>query len=348
MCSTIRDQQTPGNMEKILLGTFAGISVVGVAYVVSALRKLLARLDAPGTLAFYRLALALLLSALLTHVVDIVSIVVPQDTDFLCDFHGAVYMYLLLWFYCMSMFLAMESFLCLLAALSSLNKQNMYALRRWKRYCIFSLTAIHAQYLYTAVYIGFGRSSIGCFLKGSDGPNSGLSQSSLWKFHWFPVVTLCICALSVVAMYLFLTCRMKGQIKMRIKVISRMALLPLLAYISWTLMFLRRHDVQAIKRIPLFVLRALIALKGFYMSLFLYLMNDKIRDSVNTSFRRCFQCSELRGNRDEDHLELDNFRESSGPDYVQLSSGGSNSNRPIFTEFEPTAYMDESEVRGVL
>ena len=77
-------------MEKILLGTFAGISVVGVAYVVSALRKLLARLDAPGTLAFYRLALALLLSALLTHVVDIVSIVVPQDTDFLCDFHGAV------------------------------------------------------------------------------------------------------------------------------------------------------------------------------------------------------------------------------------------------------------------
>ena len=118
-----------------LLGVFAGVSVVADGVVLWALRHVLVNGVYQGMSTFYRLAAALLLSSFATHVIDIAFIPILKDEDptkdsLPCSLHGALYMYVLLYFYFTSMFLSVESFLCLTVRQASRGNQEKRVAQR--------------------------------------------------------------------------------------------------------------------------------------------------------------------------------------------------------------------------
>ena len=324
-----------GMRNDALLGAFAGASVVADAVVLCALRYVLVDGVYQGMKTFYRLAAALLLSSFATHLIDIAFIPIlkaedPTKDSLPCSLHGALYMYALLYFYFTSMFLSVESFLCLTVSQMSRSAQEKRASRRWKIYLITSIIGIHAQFLHVAFTLEFGRNDIGCSFKGSNGANSGLSPRDTWTWHAVPSMTCFISLCAVAAIYILLAIRLKINVQIRMKIISRMALLPVLGYLTWGCVMLRRFGVGFVENLPI---REMAALKGLYMSIFLCVVNDKIRDAIRIGFHNGIVLLRCHGDS-QGHIGL-NERLFAKKDYERYHRpGGGLSYETEFTQIE--------------
>ena len=321
--------------DEILLGILAGLFVCVIFLVLSALRKVVSSTVSVGMTLFYELAQMLMYVTLFLQVIDLVSIPLLLGVDHTkdspeCTVHGGLYMYIALYYYCATTLLAIESFLCLLSTSRSLTQKKNQVSRRRIMYTITMLVAVHSEYLYVAFTLGFGRNNIGCTFKGSSGPGTPLSTRDAWAFHALPAALLFIIVLSVCATFALLKTVKGVDSKTRLNVVGRMALLPVLAFLPWMLVISKRLHVPLVKNFPV---RELVALRGLFISMFLYAMNDKIRQYTNESISACFH---RLVHTAPDSSKVSPLFESGDASYVQLDDG---IHETEFTEYEAPHVM---------
>ena len=104
-----------------------------------------------------------------------------------------------------------------------------------------------------------------------------------------------------------------------------MACLPVLAFMHWILVILKRLHFPLVKNFPV---RELVAFRGLFISMFLYVVNDKIRQYTNESicacFRRLMHTAPVSS-------KVSPLLESGDASYVQLDDG---IHETEFTEYE--------------
>ena len=316
---------------EVLLGVLAGLFVCIIFLVLSALRKAVSSTVSVGMLLFYELAQIIMYVTLFLQIIDLVSIPlllgVDQTKDSTeCTVHGGLYIYITLYYYCTTTLLAVETFLyCLLSTKWSLKHQKNQVSRRRILYTIITLVAVHSEYVYVSFTLGYGRNNIGCTFKGSNGPGTPLSTPDAWKFHAFPATLLSITLLSVCATFALLKTVKAVDSKTRLRVVGRMACLPILAFMHWILVILKRLHFPLVKNFPV---RELVAFRGLFISMFLYVVNDKIRQYTNESicacFRRLMHTAPVSS-------KVSPLLESGDASYVQLDDG---IHETEFTEYE--------------
>ena len=127
-------------IDNILLTACIAVSMISEIIILIALRKYItSRKVASNIRIYYNLTFALFIVLISTHVVSIVTIpflnAESQTEDSLaCTIHGALYIYLQLWYYILLMFLAIESFLCLYITPMTSFSKFLSDKNRWQNY----------------------------------------------------------------------------------------------------------------------------------------------------------------------------------------------------------------------
>ena len=288
-------------IDNILLTACIAVSMISEIIILIALRKYItSRKVASNIRIYYNLTFALFVVLISTHVVSIVTIpflnAESQTEDSLaCTIHGALYIYLQLWYYILLMFLAIESFLCLYITPMTSFSKFLSDKNRWRNYLNIGFICTLLEFVFVGKTVKFGRNTIACTFKGTNGPESPVSKQFVWYFHWYPAMCTFVSFLAVIAVFFWLKSKynkIRRTAVISMDVVIRMAMLPSLGYFHWSLVILTKYQII---KIPI---REISGLRGLLISLYLYFMNNHLK-SISSQIFFCSICKIWR-NRKED------------------------------------------------